>query len=113
MEYQPVTEELLKEMTEKIVREVNPRKVVLFGSHARGTACTSSDLDFLVVEDGPFDARHSRRGAMTRLRTVLGEYFIPMDFLVFTPQEIEEWKDVGNHVVSHALREGITLYESH
>ena len=48
MQNQPVTEELLQEMTEKIVREVNPRKVVLFGSHARGTARPDSDLDFLV-----------------------------------------------------------------
>jgi hypothetical protein len=52
-------------------------------------------------------------GGMTRLRSILGDYFIPMDILVFTPQEIEEWKDFRNHVVSHALREGRTLYESH
>ncbi len=30
-----VTKELLKEMTDIIVREVNPRKIILFGSHAR------------------------------------------------------------------------------
>jgi hypothetical protein len=40
------------------------------------------------------------------------DYFIPIDFLVFTPQEIDEWKDVKNHVIAHALREGRTLYES-
>jgi len=49
-----VTKELLKEMTAIIVREVNPCKIILFGSHARGTARRDSDLDFLVVEDGPF-----------------------------------------------------------
>ena len=108
-----VTDELLKEMTDTIVREISPRQIILFGSHARGDARPDSDLDFLVVEEGPFDAQRSRRGEMTRLRTILFDYFIPMDFLVFTPQEIEEWKDVKNHVVSHALREGRTLYESH
>jgi Nucleotidyltransferase domain len=45
MQNQPVTEELLQEMTEKIDREINPRKVVLFGSHARGTARPDSDLE--------------------------------------------------------------------
>ena len=32
-----ISEETLREMTEKIVREVGPRKVILFGSHAYGT----------------------------------------------------------------------------
>lgn len=108
-----VTEELLKEMTALIVREANPLKIILFGSHARGTARADSDLDFLIVEDGPFDAQRSRRGEITRLSNVLFDYFIPMDFLVFTPQEIDKWKDAKNHVIAHALREGRTLYESH
>ena len=108
-----VTEKLIQEMADLIVREVKPRKIILFGSHARGTSRADSDLDFIVVEDGPFDAQRSRRAEMTRLRSILFDYFIPMDFLVFTQQEIEEWKDVKNHVVSHALREGRILYESH
>ncbi|HIJ95454.1 MAG TPA: nucleotidyltransferase domain-containing protein [Desulfuromonadales bacterium] len=108
-----ITEKLLQEMTDLLVREANPRKIILFGSHAHGTARADSDLDFLIVEEGPFNAQRSRRAEMTRMRSILGDYFIPMDFLVFTPQEIEEWKDVRNHVVSHALREGRTLYESH
>lgn len=108
-----VTEELLQEMTDIIVREVKPRKIILFGSHARGTARADSDLDFLVVEDGPFDAQRSRRAEVTRLCNIIFDYFIPIDFLVFTPQEIEKWKDAQNHVIAHALREGRMLYESH
>lgn len=108
-----VTDELLQEMTDLIVREVKPRKIILFGSYARGTARPDSDLDFLVVEDGPFDAQRSRRAEMTRLWDILFDYFIPIDFLVFTPQEIEKWKETKNHVIAHALREGRMLYESH
>jgi len=74
MQNQPVTEELLQEMTEKIVREINPRKVVLFGSHANGTARPDSDLDFLTVEDAPFNAQRSRCAEMTRLGMLLGDY---------------------------------------
>lgn len=107
-----VTEQLLQEMTELLVRAAKPRKIILFGSHARGTAKADSDLDFLIVEDGPFDAQRSRRGEITRLSNILFDYFIPIDFLVFTSQEIEKWKEVKNHVIAHALREGRTLYES-
>jgi len=66
MQSNPITKELLQEMTEKIVREINPRKAVLFGSHARGTARPDSSLDFLIVEDGSFIAQHSRLAEVTR-----------------------------------------------
>ena len=36
-------------------------------THARGTARADSDLDFLIVEDGPFDAQRSRRREIARL----------------------------------------------
>ncbi|MEI6214141.1 MAG: nucleotidyltransferase domain-containing protein [Desulfuromonadales bacterium] len=111
MQNQPVTEELLQEMTEKIVREINPRKVVLFGSHARGTARPDSDLDFLIIEDGPFNAQRSRRAEMARLWRLLGDYFIAKDFLVYSPEEVSKWQGVQTHVVHHALKEGRVLYE--
>jgi len=108
-----ITESLLQTMTDLIVQEAKPRKVILFGSHARGTAHADSDLDFLIVEDGPFNAQRSRRGEITKLSNILFDYFIPIDFLVFTPQEIDRWKDAKNHIIAHALREGRTLYEAH
>jgi predicted nucleotidyltransferase len=37
---------LLQEVTKLIVQETKPRKIILFGSHARGTAHPDSDLDF-------------------------------------------------------------------
>ncbi len=111
MNYLTITDELLHEMTDRIVREVHPRKVVLFGSHARGTARPDSDLDFLVVEDGPFNADRSRRAEMTRLWKLLGDYFIAKDFLVYSPEEVAKWAGVETHVVHHALKEGRVLYE--
>jgi predicted nucleotidyltransferase len=111
MQNQPVTEELLKEMAEKIVREINPRKVVLFGSHARGTARPDSDLDFLIVEDGPFNAQRSRRAEMTRLWMLFPDVRIPIDFLVYSPEEVTKWQSSRNHVIHHAMNDGRVLYE--
>jgi predicted nucleotidyltransferase len=38
-----------------IVKEVDPKQVVLFGSQARGAARPDSDLDFLIVQDHECD----------------------------------------------------------
>lgn len=111
MQFQPVTEELLKEMTEKIVREVNPRKVVLFGSYARGTARFDSDLDFLVIEDGPFNAQRSRRAEMTRLWMLFPDVRLSLDFLVYSAEEVAKWETSKNHVIHHAMNDGRILYE--
>ena len=111
MHNESVTEELLKEMTEKIVREVSPRKVVLFGSYARGTARPDSDLDFLVIEDGAFNAQRSRRAEMTRLWMLFPDLRIPLDFLVYSSEEVAMWQDSRNHIVHHALHDGRILYE--
>jgi predicted nucleotidyltransferase len=111
MQKQPVTGEPLQEMTEKIVREVNPRKVVLSGSHARGTACPDSDLDFLIVEDGPFNAQRSRRAEMTRLWMLFPDVHIPIDFLVYSSEEVAKWENSRSHVIHHAMNDGRVLYE--
>ncbi len=111
MQNQPVTEELLKEMTEKIVKEVNPRKVVLFGSFAKGTARPDSDLDFLIIEDDPFNAQRSRRAEMARLWMLFPDVRIPIDFLVYSTEEIAKLATSQNHVVHHAMSDGRVLYE--
>lgn len=108
-----VTDQLIREMAGTIVREVNPRMVILFGSHARGDARPGSDLDFLVIEDGPFGPGRTREDAMARLWEVLFDCPVPLDFLVYSPEEVEKWKNAPNHVVAHALRDGRVLYERH
>ncbi len=49
-----VTQRILDEMVDAIVREIDPEMIFLFGSHARGAASAGSDVDFLIVERGPF-----------------------------------------------------------
>lgn len=44
-----VTEELLAEIARRLVAELSPRAIYLFGSHACGTPHADSDIDILVV----------------------------------------------------------------
>jgi uncharacterized protein len=107
-----ISRELIDEMADRIVREVDPEKIVLFGSWARGEANEQSDVDFLIVEREPFGPNRSRREEAVRIWECLYEFRVPKDILVYSVDEIDQWKNSSYHVVGRALKEGKVLYES-
>jgi len=68
-----------------------------------------SDIDLLVVADDP----QPRSLRASTLYGVLSDILIPMDILVYRPEEIEEWRNVPQAFVTTAIREGSILYENH
>lgn len=105
--YPLVDARLLDEIVMRLCRAGNPLRIVLFGSHARGQAGPSSDLDLLIVEDSDLP-RHRR--APRYLRALVG-VFPAKDVIVWTPPEIAAWAGLPNSFISTALREGVPLYE--
>lgn len=87
--------------------EANGAKLaVLFGSYARGTATTRSDVDLIFVEDTdlPFLKRIDRY-----FDPLVDMLRAPVETLVYTPDEFERMK--LRPFITRALREGIVLYE--
>lgn len=107
-----ISDDVIEEMARRIVREVDPQRILLFGSWARGEANEHSDVDLLVVEREPFGAQRSRRQEAARIWRCLSEFRIPTDILVYSASEVTQWKDSSYHVIAKALREGRVLYES-
>ena len=108
-----VTDGLLAEMVEAIVKEANPEKVILFGSHARGDTNMDSDIDLLIIEKEPFTRQRSRRMELSKIRRALSRFMVPKDILVYSSDEVAHWSNSLNHVISRSLREGKLLYERH
>ena len=106
-----VTETLIGQMVTAVVEEVDPERVILFGSRARGEEREESDVDLVVVEAEPFAGARSRHKEMVRLYKVLADFPVSADILVYTQDEVEYWRDSLNHVLARALREGKVLYE--
>ena len=105
--YPPVTDELLDEVVHRILSVGAPRKIVLFGSQARGQATPDSDLDLLIIESSDLP-RYKR--ASRYLHALIG-VFPEKDVVVWTPDEVQEWVTVPNAFIATALKEGRILYE--
>ncbi len=101
------TDATIRTMVNRIVERFQPRRVLLFGSHARGTATRHSDVNLLVVCD---EIGHKRRLAI-EIGRVLSDLPISKDIIVTTPEEISRRGHLVGTVLRPALREGKVMYE--
>jgi len=102
---------MIEEIVQAIVDASAPEKIILFGSAARGEMGPDSDVDLLVVEQESSFHQASRWAESSRIRKALWKFPVPIDVLIFTPEEVDEWKDSTNHVVARSAREGIVVYD--
>jgi predicted nucleotidyltransferase len=99
---------LLAEETKHIVaqlRELGARKVILFGSAARGETRACSDLDLLIVMPGKQGFAYWSRRLYDEI-----DRRVAVDFLPYNEQEFAEIRR-HSRLVRHALRTGKVLYE--
>jgi predicted nucleotidyltransferase len=103
-----VSPDLIAYVVDKIVRGVAPQRIILFGSHARGEATTTSDLDLFVIQDGRAPNRQVRREIE---RLLWGRRF-GVDLIVRTSEEVAQNVADGNPFYTrHLIAEGRVLYE--
>lgn len=103
-----VSDDILQIATERLVHQFHPRRVILFGSHARGTADAHSDVDLLVV----CPVSGSRRALMVAMDRALRGLGFARDVIVLTPEEFESDCHIPGTVARPAWREGKILYEA-
>jgi predicted nucleotidyltransferase len=97
----------IEEIVNRIVDAAHPEQVLLFGSTARGTTGPDSDLDFLVIKAGRYNARKVAGIIYQRMRGIARS----MDLVIVTPQQVKDYRDSPFSVVYPAVREGRVVYE--
>ena len=103
----PLDEALLDEITRRIVAACRPRRIILFGSRARGDHRPDSDVDLFVEmeTDDPPPERDFK------IRSLFPERRWGLDLLVYTPRETAARCDSLVSLIPLISTEGRVLYE--
>jgi predicted nucleotidyltransferase len=82
---------------------ISVERLILFGSHAMGTAVESSDIDVVVISQSFSNKNYWER--IDILTEAIYKVFAPIDASAFTP---EEWKAEKSLIVDYA-KNGILM----
>jgi predicted nucleotidyltransferase len=99
-------EELLQIITTRIAEAIHPQKIILFGSWARGERGPHSDIDLLIIQESTLP----RPQRYAQVRRLFGGMGIPMDILVYTPEEFARYQSVPGSFTHTVAHEGKVLY---
>jgi uncharacterized protein len=97
----------IDQIVRTIVERMNPRRIVLFGSYARGDPHEDSDVDLMVEmeSDLPLPERAMK----------IDDLFTPrrwaLDVWVYTPEEVRRWRNNVGSLVHIIESEGRVVYE--
>lgn len=98
-------DKFIKEAVPKIIKEIKPSRIIIFGSRAKDNAKENSDIDVIIISDYFKNIPFIRRMPIL-LRLIRFEKHI--DFLCYTEDEFENIKE-KSIIVSNALKNSIEL----
>lgn len=102
-----ITEPMISEIVNKIVKNFHPEKIILFGSQVWGKPKGWSDIDILII----MKFNGSSPKITAKISKLAKPKYIPMDILVRTPEEIDQRIKLGDYFIKRILSGGKVLYE--
>lgn len=97
----------IKKSVDKITKQYKPDKIYIFGSFANGKITADSDLDFFIIKK----TIKSRRERQREVSRILIDREVAMDILVYTPEETEKRKNLGDPFILNILNSGRLVYD--
>ncbi len=102
-------DEELKDITDALVREYQPEKIILFGSRAWGAPHEGSDIDICVLKETRQDPLDMMRDIH---RVVFGRTRNGVDVVAYTPSRFTERLRMGDPFVKRIAGGGKVLYDA-
>ena len=102
-----LSRDLRDEIVSRLVEELRPEQIILFGSHAWGTPHDDSDVDLLLVM--PEDAEPESEVSF-RARRALADLGFSKDILIRTRAQMKRFGRVYASLESEILDQGVILY---
>lgn len=95
----------LNRIIEQIKLRYKPQKIILYGSSISGKITPHSDIDLLII-------KKTKRRFIDRISDVLlsCDYDIPLEPLIYTPDEIKSRVKMGDFFIKDILKNGKILY---
>jgi uncharacterized protein len=103
-----VPAEVLDELVRRLVAAVQPTRIILFGSAARGEMHENSDLDVLVVVPDGLSEREAWNLAYSGLR----RFGFATDLVVVNESILSKYGKSPGMVYEQALKDGKELYHA-
>lgn len=94
---------ILDQIRERLVKELNPKQMYLFGSRARGDHKADSDYDLVAIVE---DSGTNMRDRNVQAREALWGIRAAVDVFVYTQKEFDEMKTEFSSIAELTLQEG-------
>ena len=99
-------EEIIQEIKDRIIKNYDPQKIILFGSYADGTPHKDSDIDLLIIKESNLPPYKRAR----ELRKILSDIIFPKDIIILNKSEFDRYKDVKGSFAYEISKKGRVLY---
>ncbi|MCK4781855.1 nucleotidyltransferase domain-containing protein [Candidatus Parcubacteria bacterium] len=96
----------IKRITGRIVEKYKPEKIILFGSFAYGNPTKDSDADLFIIKK----TKQLKTKRILKVDRMLLDRNIPLDILVYTPQEVKNRILLGDFFIRNIIQKGKILY---
>ncbi len=93
-------------LIERIVVHIQPRKIIIFGSYAKGTATIKSDFDIFII----METELPMANRADDMESIILNSLIPIDIHIYTPEEVEEYRKEPFSFVDNILNSGKTVF---
>ncbi len=103
-----VTQSQIQTLINEIAAGYQPEKIYLFGSYANGTPTFDSDIDLFIIKK---TSKRKKDRTIELLNKLQSYPNAGVDFIIYTPEELEAVKNDVVNIGKEAIKTGKLLYE--